>query len=504
MMARVLEVLGGLTWAQVFGVGGIVHVACFAAVALHCLTHRRDSRSAILWLFTAWAFPILGPLGYAAFGIARVPRKAWRKRSADSTFGAAREDSERESHPLAYWRSLREARRCAPPEAAAAFDAALDAITPEHRLLAGNAVTLLENGTETFPAMLEAIRGARHHIHILSYIIGADDVGRRILDACAERARAGVKVRVMYDAFGSQPARLRRFFRRYDGIPGMRVVAFSLVNLLKQQVQINLRNHRKLFVVDGESGFTGGINLHKGHLGACDRPAIRDYHFRIRGPLVNELQYTFLRDWYYMTDESPEELLGEAYFGRSAAIAGEVPARLVNSGPTSLEHSVEELFFIAVTTARRDIVAVTPYLVPTEPLLYALRMAAMRGVQIRLGVPAVNNHRSVQYASRALYAGLLEAGVRIFERRGPLLHAKAMVVDGLLAVFGSANLDVRSLRLNYESTVVAYDAALADRLMEEMLVDFAESDEIGLNAWLKRPRRQRILENAFSLADQIL
>jgi cardiolipin synthase len=131
-------------------------------------------------------------------------------------------------------------------------------------------------------------------------------------------------------------------------------------------------------------------------------------------------------------------------------------------------------------------------------------MAAMRGVQVRLGVPAVNNHRSVQYASRALYAGLLEAGVRIFERRGPLLHAKAMVVDGLLAVFGSANLDVRSLRLNYESTVVAYDAMLADRLMEEMLADFAESDEIGLNVWLKRPRRQRILENAFSLADQIL
>lgn len=504
MIARVLESLGGLSSAQIFGAGGVFHVACFAAVALHCLTHRRDSRSTILWLFTAWAFPVFGPLGYAAFGISRVPRKAWRKRSRDSTFSAARSASERESHPLAYWRSLREARACPPPAAAALFDAALDRITPEHRLLGGNAVTLLEDGTETFPAMLEAIRGARHHIHILSYIIGADDVGRRLLDACAERARAGVKVRVMTDAFGSQPARLRGFFRRYRAVPGMRVVAFSLVNLLRQQVQINLRNHRKLFVVDGETAFTGGVNLHAGHMARPGRPAIRDYHFRIRGSLVNELQYTFLRDWYYMTDENPDELLGEAYFGRHPGAEGAVPARLVNSGPTSLEHSVEEVFFNAVAAARRDIVVATPYFVPTEPLLYALRMAAKRGVQIRLVVPAENNHRTVQYASRAFYAGLLEAGVRIYERRGPLLHAKAMVVDGLLAVFGSANLDVRSLRLNYESTVVAYDPELAGRLTAEMLADIAESGEIQLNAWLKRPWHWRILENACSLAEPIL
>lgn len=504
MIAQAIEFFQGLTWGQVFGAGGIVHVACFAAVALHCLTHRRDSRSAILWLFTAWSFPIIGPLGYAAFGIVRVPRKAWRKRSADSTFRAAREDSERESHPLAYWRSLREARVCSPPEAMAAFDAAINHIAAEHPLLGGNAVTLLEDGTETFPAMLEAIRGARHHIHILSYIIGADAVGREILDACAERARAGVKVRVVTDAFGSQPARLCRFFRRYNRIPGMRVVAFSLVNLLKQQVQINLRNHRKLFIVDGETGFVGGVNLHAGHVASHERPAIRDYHFRVQGPLVNELQYTFMRDWYYMTDESPEELLGEAYFGRHAAAAGTVSARLVNSGPTSIERSVEEVFFNAVTAAQRDIVAVTPYFVPTEPLLYALRTSAMRGVQVRIVVPAVNNHRSVHYASQALYAGLLEAGVRIYERRGPLLHAKAMVVDGLLSIVGSANLDVRSLRLNFESTVVAYDTTLAERLLAEMLADIAASDEVLLNAWLKRPWRRRVLENACSLADQIL
>jgi cardiolipin synthase len=504
MMTAFFDFLRNVTWAQVFGVGGIVHVVCFLAVAQHCLTHRRDSRSTILWLFMAWGVPILGSIAYGAIGVDRVPRKVWRKRSKNTVFRAARETSERESQPLAYWRSLREARRCKPPESAAQFDAALDRITPENPLLGGNAVTLLIDGKETYPAMLEAIRGARHHIHIMFYIIGADTVGRKLLDACAERAREGVKVRVMADAFGSRSARLRGVFRRYSKVPGMRVVPFSLVNLLKQQVQINLRNHRKLFVVDGEIGFTGGINLHDGHLATEDGPGIRDYHFRIRGPLVNELQYTFLRDWYYMTDESPEELLGEAYFGRHDAPAGNVTARLVNSGPMSMGHSVEEVFFNAVTMAKRDILAVSPYLVPTEPLRYAFRMAAMRGVRVRLVVPKNNNYWSVYHASCANYEELLDAGARIFERRGPLLHAKAMVVDGLVSIFGSANLDVRSLRLNSESSVVTYDAAVAERLHAAMAADIALSDEIRLNAWLRRPKWRRFLENTYSLADQIL
>jgi cardiolipin synthase len=498
-----LSVVKAFTWAEAFGVGGVLHVVLFLAVALHCLAHRRDSRSSVIWLFSAWAFPILGPLGYAAFGISRVPRKAWRKHDTDSDFSAARAAFERESHPLAYTRSLREASARKPPPGAEPFDGVLDRITPDHRLLAGNAIELLEGGPETFPAMLEAIREAKRHIHVMSYIIGRDAVGREILDACAARARDGVKVRVMYDAFGTAPARLTLFFRRYRHVPNMRIQKFSLVNLFRQQFQVNLRNHRKIIVVDAETAFTGGVNLHKGHVGDGGRPPIRDYHFRIRGPLVNELQYTFLRDWYYMTDESPAELLSEAYFGRCSG-AGAISARLVNCGPTSLGNSVEEVFFSAVTAATSDIVIVSPYLVLTEPLFFALRMAAMRDVRVRLILPAKNNHKSVYFASRAQYGALLEAGVRIYERRGALLHAKAMIVDGAVSIVGSANMDVRSLRLNYETTVVSYDAALAGKLMTVILADISESAEVSLNLWSKRPLRQRLLENFFSLADPIL
>lgn len=491
-----------MPWPEAVGLGTLAHFVVFCGVALHCLTHPKDSRSTIIWLFTVWGFPVVGALLYAAFGVSRVPRKAWHKHHSERRFADARSARERETQPLAYWRSLRAAHG-GQPACAETFNRVLDRITPDHPLLRGNAIDLLLDGTETYPAMLEAIRGARHHIHLLFYIIGRDDVARAMLDACAEKAREGVKVRVLFDEFGSASASLTKFFRRYRWVPNMRTVGFTQVNLLKQRIQVNLRNHRKIAVVDGEVAFTGGVNLHGGHLPSGGKLAIRDYHFRVRGPLVNELQYTFLRDWYYMTDEDAEELLSEAYFGRHET-AGPIAARIVNSGPASAQNSLEDLFFNAMSEARNDVLAVTPYLILTEPLAHAMRIAAMRGVHVRLIVPANNNHRSVKHASRSQYADLLSAGVRIFERRGPLLHAKAMVIDGALSIFGTANLDVRSLRLNYETNVVSYDAALAGRLVAEMQVDLAESDEIDLNVWLRRPWRQRVLENAFALIAPIL
>ena len=358
-------------------------------------------------------------------------------------------------------------------------------------------------GTETYPALLEAIRSARHHVHLMAYIIGRDALARKVLDACAERARHGVQVRVLYDEFGSAVASLTQFFRRYRWVPNMRVVGYTQVNLFKQQIQVNLRNHRKIAVIDGRSAFTGGVNLHAGHLPRDGRPAIRDYHFRIRGPLVNELQYTFLRDWYYMTGEDPDILLGKDYFGHAEA-AGAIAARIVNSGPPALMNSLDDVLFSALSEARADVLAVTPYLILTEPLLQAMRIAAMRGVSVRLVVPENNNITAVHYASRAQYAPLLAAGVRIFERKGPLLHAKALVIDHALSIFGSANLDVRSLRLNYETNVVSSDEALAGTALREMLADLAESTEIAPNLWLRRPWRQRLLENLYALASPVL
>jgi len=382
-----------IPWPDAIRLGTLIHVILFFAVALHCLINPRDPRSTIVWLFAVWGFPFFGALLYAAFGISRTPVKAWKKASSEQNFAAARSEREGETQPLAYWRSLL-AAHIGQPDSAQTFNRVLDRITPDHPLLGGNAVELLLDGTETYPALLEAIAQAKHHIHLLYYIIGCDALAHEILDACAERARAGIKVRILFDEFGSAKASLSRMFRRYRNVPNMRIVGFTQVNILKQRIQINLRNHRKIAVVDGVVSFTGGINLHDGHLPSNGKLAIRDYHFRIRGPLVNELQYTFLSDWYFMTDENPEELLSEAYFGCCTAV-GNISARIVNSGPSSPGHSLEDLFFNALSEAQQKIVVVTPYLVLPPTLIQAMRMTAMRGVSVRLIVPANNNHRLV-------------------------------------------------------------------------------------------------------------
>jgi len=476
----------------------------FTAVALHCLLRPRDPRSTLLWLFITWALPVPGALFYLTVGINRVREKVWQKHRSDQTFRSTRALHEQEERPLAYWRGIRDGMQARPADPPArALNAYLDRLAPDHPLLGGNDVQVLVDAPEAFPAMFDAIRGARHHIHLQTFILGADATGRELLDALAARAAAGVQVRVLYDAFGSARARLRGFFRAYSGRPCLRIEDFTQVNPLRRRFQLNLRNHRKILVVDGAVGFTGGMNFYDAYRAHAGGGATHDYHFRVAGPAVLELQYSFLRDWYYMTDEDPERLLAPVYFP-PVPPAGRVPVRLLNSGPTASEsESLLDALFAAITGAQRQILLVTPYFVPPDEIRRALRCAALRGVTVKVLVPAVNNHFYVGYASQSLYDSLLESGVRIFELPPPFLHAKAALVDDALAFVGSANLDARSLRLNYETTLVAFDGDFATALKRVVLDDFARATELSLAEWRTRPLRRRLVENFCSLLSPV-
>lgn len=355
--------------------------------------------------------------------------------------------------------------------------------------------------------MLSAIGEARHHIHVQTFILGADEIGRQMLDALAERARSGVRVRVLYDRFGSVRAGLVGAFNRWRRVPNMTIVGYTQANPLKRQLQVNLRNHRKIMVVDGRVAFTGGLNIRRDHVNTPGSPAIRDYQFAVRGPLIHELQYTFLRDWYFMAGEPAERLLAGEYF--PAGVAGESPGgvagRVINGGPTMEENdTLCDSFFAAVTAARSQVLVVTPYFVPPESLLRALRAAALRGVEVKILLSSVCNHRSVAFAARSFYLPLLLAGVRIFERRPPFIHAKAMVVDDMISIFGSANLDERSLKLNYESNVAVTDAGFAARLKRIVLHDFSLAAEVRLDEWRRRPWSRQMIENFFALMSPVL
>ena len=418
-----------------FFTGWTLHVLIFLLVSYHCLKTRREATSTLLWIFVAWTFPVVGPLVYLYFGIDRVPDKGFKKHVTDQRLLAARKAREDEALPLAYWQSVHETVATEPPVGLGwDLNHAMSSLLPEYPLLGGNDIRPLINGDEAYPAMLDAIRHARHHVHLQCFLVRNDRTGREFLDLLAKKAREGVQVRFMFDRFGSAYAFLGGFFRKYRNVPNMRLVGWTQANPLKRQFQLNLRNHRKVLVVDGRDAFFGGMNLHDDHRTVEGRPPIRDYHFAVRGPIVQELQYSFMRDWYFMTDEDPEGLLTGVYFPRLSS-EGNAQVRLINSGPTFSEMGViADVFFMALTASHKQVLVVTPYFVPSHDIVQALRAAALRRVDVRLVVPAVNNHLYADLAGRALYDELMNAGVRIFERHPPFMHAKALIVDDAVAL----------------------------------------------------------------------
>jgi len=484
-----------------------VHASVFLAVALHCLIRPRDPRSTLAWLFAVWIIPVPGAILYLLFGINRVKEKGWQKHESDQSFHSNRDLREQEESPLAHWRGLRDALLTQPAdEGARELNSFLNRLAPNHPLLGGNSVRMLVDAREAFPDIFSAIRNARHHIHLQSYIIGADRTGRELMDALAERAAAGVEVRVLYDEYGSAHASMHGFFRRYARRePRLHIVGFTQATLHKpQEFQINLRNHRKVIVIDGLLGYTGGMNFYDVYQPQDHAAPTHDYHFRIEGPAVLELQYSFLRDWYYMTDEAPERLLAPEYFPHQTTAVGQTSLRLLNNGPTAAESdTLLDALFEAITGARHQVLIVTPYFVPPPDIQRALRCAALRGVDVKVLVPSINNHVYVGYASKALYDGLLATGVRIFEQPPPFSHAKALLVDNCIAFIGSANMDARSLRLNYESSLVVLDERFGSQLKRVMDNDLALGHEIQLANWRLRPLRQRLIENFCSLMSPV-
>ncbi len=488
---------------QSLGLGTIIHLCLFGLVAAHILRLPREPRSTLLWLFVTGFFPFFGAVFYLSFGINHVPRRGWRKFRSDVRFRTTRSRSEKAANPLAYWRALRDS--LAAPlinrSQEATVNSILDRLAHEHPLLGGNEVEVISGGMEPLEEMFAAIDKARHHIHLLSYIIGHDTVGRELLERLAARAQNGVEVRLLYDQYGSRGAYLRGLFRRYSRLPNMKCVGYTHARLIKRQFQINLRNHRKILVIDGEVGFLGGVNFHDVYL--LERRNVRDYHFKVKGPAVLELQYTFLRDWFYMSTENADTLLTPEHFPKTDAV-GETPLRLLNAGPQGNDQPLIDLLFALLAAARRQILLTTPYFVLTEDLRRAFRAAALRGVEIKVLLPSLNNHPTVAWAARASYEELLTSGVRLYLRRPPFIHAKAMVVDDRIALFGSANLDPRSLRLNYETNFIAFDPSLSARLKRTLLDDFACADELTLALWRQRPLHERYLENFFNLMSPIL
>lgn len=358
----------------------------------------------------------------------------------------------------------------------------------------GNEITAYRNGDEIFPPMLEAIAAARHTITFETFIYWNGRIGHRFADALAERARAGVRVHVILDWFGSKKMDqgIIETLRR-AGVTVERYHRARWYNL----ANANHRTHRKILVTDGHTGFTGGVGIADPWLGNARHPGEwRDTHFRLRGPAVVQLQRAFMDNWL----KTHSDVLHARDYFPPLEPAGDAPAHVFMSSADQGSESARLLFLLSIAAAREDIRIATAYFLPDQLTTEALLDARRRGVRVRVIVPGPHIDKAVvRRASRAGWGRLLEAGVEIHEYQPAMYHCKFMVIDGSWTCVGSANFDHRSFRLNDEVNLNAQHAPLAATLIEHFETDLADAQRITHEDWRTRPVRERVAEHAAAL-----
>jgi cardiolipin synthase len=480
---------GLLTW-----IVALTQVLVAAYASGHAILHKRDVRSAIGWVGLIWLVPYIGAMLYGLFGINRIRRRATELRTGRRPPQLA--DPPPVSSPLV--------RQNLPAHQhhLGAIGTLLDRIAP-FPLTAGNRVRMFDNGSDAYAAMHAAIASARHSVGLATYIFDNDRCGRHFVQALASARERGVDVRVLIDGAGAYytyPAILGPLKRA--GVPA---VEFLPTLFPLHLAYANLRSHRKILVVDGCTGFTGGMNIRDAHADETNpRTAIQDVHFQIEGPAVAHLETTFLDDWHFAAGDGAEN---PGWAAAPTPIAAPITsattlARGIAGGPDENFESIRWAILAALSQAQQRIRIVTPYFVPDQMLISSLILAAMRGVAIDIVVPEKNNLALVQWASQAKAALLLARGCRIWRTPLPFDHSKLMTVDDAWTLIGSANWDQRSLRLNFEFDVECYDPALVgriDRLIDRKLRtarpwSLAEADGRSLaiklrdgTAWLLSP-----------------
>lgn len=427
------------------GIAAAVFLLAIAS-AVHALLQRRETGAVIAWVGLIFLLPLAGSVLYWLFGVNRIRRRARALRDGHGPSPAPRPSLAVAPELSGRWQGLLGSG---------------DALSP-FTLSAGNRVTPLFDGDQAYGAMLKAIDGAEKSIALATYIFDSDRIGLRFAEHLSAAQERGVEVRVLIDGIGVRYSR-RSMITRLRRL-GVRSAAFLPVHLPRSLAAFNLRNHRKLLIVDGASAFTGGMNIRQGH---CRTDPgihpIRDLHFRVDGPVAEQLQRVFCEDWRFTTHET---LSGPAWVTTIAPPAGPTFCRGLPDGPDEDFEVLQFTLLAALAEARQQVTVITPYFLPNVELLSALKTAALRGVQVDLLLPERGNLRLVEWASNPLHAELVERGCRIWLTPPPFHHGKLMLVDACWVLLGSANWDPRSLRLNFEFNLECYSDTLGRNLAQ--------------------------------------
>ena len=465
---------------------GISTVWAFAMTVV-IVQQRRSPASTIAWLLVLVLLPIGGWVIYRLIGPLRLERRKLRRRVTrklvDEATGALREIEA--AAPMRHRDQLARV-------AIAAGEA-----PPLH----AESVELYTEGMAKYGAIAEAIDAARHHVHLEYYIWENDETGRRLRDQLVDRARAGVEIRVLVDGTGSLGAR-GRFFRPLIEAGGQ-VAWFNPLSLLRiRRRRADFRSHRKIIVCDGRIGFTGGMNVADTETAEFSGSAAwRDTHALFEGSAVRVLQRVFVEDWLYATGS--ELPYGEVYFPVPTRDGGEI-VQIVASGPDLDVFAIHKVFFAAINRAEKRVWLTTPYFLPDDAIQTALVSAAMRGLDVRVLAPARSDSRLVDLAARSYFPELLAAGAHVFEYQPRFVHAKTFVIDDDIAIIGTANLDNRSFRLDFEVAAVLYGTEPTGKLDAAFRADLDHCRELAPKPWMRQPFWTRLGQSGARLLSPLL
>ncbi|MBU9713277.1 cardiolipin synthase [Evansella tamaricis] len=474
-------------------VGGFSIIFSLSAffIAVVIFFENRNPTKTVTWLMVLGMFPIVGFFFYLMFGQNYRKRKSFSKKAIED---------EQAFHQIEGNRPLDESK------ISEMADHQQKLFRLAHKL-ANNPISfqtdtkVLTDGKETFTYIKQALKQAVDHIHMEYYIVRDDQLGHEIKDILIDKAKEGVTVRFLYDAVGCW--KLGKDYIDELLAEGVQMVPFSPVRIPIFNNKINYRNHRKIIVVDTKYAFIGGLNIGDEYLGKNRYFGHwRDTHLFVEGEAIRSLQLLFLRDWFYATGETA---LKPSYLSPNLPEKKDVGGvQMISSGPDTRWEVIKKLFFTMITSAKRSIWIASPYFVPDDDMLSAIKIAALSGIDVRILVPSRPDKRIVFYASRSYFPELLDAGVKIYEYHRGFMHSKIIIVDHEIASIGTANMDMRSFHLNFEVNAFLYQTRSVESLVSDFIYDMEHSTIIRYEVFKKRSYAHKLIESTSRLLSPLL
>ena len=463
-----------------------IYVVVIIMVMVRVLMDNRQPAKTMAWMLVLTFIPMLGIILYFFFGqTTRKERKIWQYSMDQLTKHSMLEFVEQKRlHLSNEYREL------------------IKLFMNQNWVLPfkNNETEIYTSGYEFFPSLLMEIGKAEHHIHLDTFIIASDPLGQIVADALIDKARQGVEVRVIYDDVGSWKTK-NRFFDRMRA-EGIKVYAFMPVRFPIFTSKVNYRNHRKICVIDGEVGFIGGMNIANRYVKGIKKLAWRDTHVKITGAAVYGLQRAFLVDWFFV---SRELITDHVYYPASKVAENDSLIQIVTSSPTSLWPEIEQGYVRVLASAKRYVYMETPYFLPTDPILFAMRTAALSGVDVRLMIPYETDTKIVEWASRTYVLATVKAGVKVYLYKAGFNHSKLLVADDSIATIGSTNVDFRSFENDFEANAFFYDKKIALEVKDIFLKDQEECVSLeDVRNLTHRSFLQRLWESIIRLLSPLL